>query len=632
MADAPQDRLIVMLEARVTEFEKRMNRADQTMRRNMRNVESHAERMRKRVDASLARVGGSAFRGLIMGATAALAPILSVGAALRTAQSALNDFDKLGNRAVMLGTNVEVLQEFHYAAEQSGMAADNFDMALRRMTRRAAEAAQGTGAAKGAFKELGIELTDNEGRLKANDDLLREVADRLQRVPDHADKLRLAFQMFDTDGAGMVRVLADGSAGLDDFGAKARALGLVIDEHLIVRAQEMKAEFDTATTVLNRQFQQALIALAPFLVQTAQLVSNVAHAVRDIGDALQYWSGNLDNVSNVNLDQLHRNLGAERARIEAEILALESTLDRLSDAALAGPSMAMETWTINADLEERRQRLAEIADEENRINQILANRPTLSKSGSPDMSGLLDDNPLDLGLNRNKAAEAAVKQAEAVARLIENLKHEQAQLGRTAEEQELYNALKSVGVELESEYGQAIAAAVSELQAKRDAIEANAEAMKLLEGAANSALNTIIDGFLDGKDAGEIFGSVLRDIGRQLISMGVSGLSSGFANLFNLPAFANGTRNAPGGLALVGERGPEIVNIPRGSQVIPSARSLAALGGGSGGGGFTFAPVIDARGADIAAVARLEQVVQRQQVEFEGRVKQIVRGRGTRWR
>jgi len=379
---------------------------------------------------------------------------------------------------------------------------------------------------------------------------------------------------------------------------------------------------------LNRQFQQALIALAPFLVQTAQLASNVAHAVRDIGDALQYWSGNLGNVSNTNLDHLHRNLGAERVRIEGEILQLESRKRQLSENGF--DPMGWGARGIDTDIATRAQRLAEIAAEEQRINNILANRPTLSTPGTPDMSGLLDD--MDIGGSKNKAASAAIKQAEAVQRVIDSLIHEREQLGRTAEEQELYNQLKSAGVELEGEYGQAIAAAVSELQAKRKEIEANAEAMKLLDDAANKALNTIIDGFLDGKDAGEVFGSVLRDIGRQLISMGVSGLSSGFAGLFNLPAFANGTRNAPGGLALVGERGPEIVNIPRGSQVVPSARSLAALGGAGAGSGFTFAPVIDARGADVAAVARLEQVVQRQQAEFEGRVKQIVKGRGHKWR
>jgi TP901 family phage tail tape measure protein len=39
-----------------------------------------------------------------------------------------------------------------------------------------------------------------------------------------------------------------------------------------------------------------------------------------------------------------------------------------------------------------------------------------------------------------------------------------------------------------------------------------------------------------------------------------------------IPGFANGTNYAPGGLSLVGERGPELVNLPRGAQVIPNAR------------------------------------------------------------
>ena len=46
--------------------------------------------------------------------------------------------------------------------------------------------------------------------------------------------------------------------------------------------------------------------------------------------------------------------------------------------------------------------------------------------------------------------------------------------------------------------------------------------------------------------------------------------------------FAVGTRNAPGGMALVGERGPELVNLPRGSQVIPAAQTSQMMGGVGG--------------------------------------------------
>ena len=50
-------------------------------------------------------------------------------------------------------------------------------------------------------------------------------------------------------------------------------------------------------------------------------------------------------------------------------------------------------------------------------------------------------------------------------------------------------------------------------------------------------------------------------------------------NATSRPAFAVGTRYAPGGMALVGERGPEMINLPRGSQVIPAAQTSQMMGG-----------------------------------------------------
>jgi ElaB/YqjD/DUF883 family membrane-anchored ribosome-binding protein len=59
--------------------------------------------------------------------------------------------------------------------------------------------------------------------------------------------------------------------------------------------------------------------------------------------------------------------------------------------------------------------------------------------------------------------------------------------------------------------------------------------------------------------------------------------------LNKVPGFANGTNFAPGGLAMVGERGPELVNLPRGAQVYPN-------GTGPGGGSR---PYFDLRGAVV---------------------------------
>lgn len=55
-------------------------------------------------------------------------------------------------------------------------------------------------------------------------------------------------------------------------------------------------------------------------------------------------------------------------------------------------------------------------------------------------------------------------------------------------------------------------------------------------------------------------------------------------NLPSVPGFARGTSYAPGGVALVGERGPELVTLPRGSRVTPNSQ----LSAGSTSGGVTI--------------------------------------------
>lgn len=54
-----------------------------------------------------------------------------------------------------------------------------------------------------------------------------------------------------------------------------------------------------------------------------------------------------------------------------------------------------------------------------------------------------------------------------------------------------------------------------------------------------------------------------------------------------LQQFASGTDFASGGLALVGEQGPEIVNVPRGSQVLNASETRNAIASGKGGANIT---------------------------------------------
>jgi hypothetical protein len=71
-------------------------------------------------------------------------------------------------------------------------------------------------------------------------------------------------------------------------------------------------------------------------------------------------------------------------------------------------------------------------------------------------------------------------------------------------------------------------------------------------------------------------------IGIGLILLGAL-IKSATAGIGKKAAFATGTLSAPGGMALVGERGPEMVNLPRGSRVTPAAQTASMMGGISQG-------------------------------------------------
>lgn len=227
---------------------------------------------------------GLAKQAAVMGAAIAAAVTAAAGAFTAIVMKTSEAANATGDMADMLGLNVESLQELRHAADRGGMGMQNFDVAMRRFIRRSAEAANGTGAAKGAFKELGIELRTTDGRLKDSEALLAEVADAMEGVQSPADKLRLAFQMFDTDGAKMVNVLAGGSAELERLREEARKLGIVLDEDTIRAAQRFQDNLDTlrkgAEAFANRLTSAALPA---FVAITNAMINFSAHTGDIVG-------------------------------------------------------------------------------------------------------------------------------------------------------------------------------------------------------------------------------------------------------------------------------------------------------------------------------------------------------------
>ena len=132
--------------------------------------------------------------------------------------------------------------------------------------------------------------------------------------------------------------------------------------------------------------------------------------------------------------------------------------------------------------------------------------------------------------------------------------------------------------------GQALGAAASAFVQSAAAGEASFKSLgqAALQGAAAVIRAKLIESVASvAADAFKKFG-LLGFIGAAVGGGAVVGLFNKLVSSIKVPGFALGTNYAPGGLALVGERGPELVNLPRGSQVTPNNR-LNNLAGNTGG-------------------------------------------------
>lgn len=69
---------------------------------------------------------------------------------------------------------------------------------------------------------------------------------------------------------------------------------------------------------------------------------------------------------------------------------------------------------------------------------------------------------------------------------------------------------------------------------------------------------------------------LLSSIGGRRLDTGQRAAAQSIGRAAGLPGFAEGVTNFGGGLAVVGERGPELVNLPRGSSVVPNHQLSAS--------------------------------------------------------
>lgn len=202
----------------------------------------------------------------------ALAGVIGIAGITLLIRQSIQATDALAKTALKIGTTTEALSRMRYAAELTGVATATMDMALQRFVRRTAEAARGTGEAKGALRELNLDAAQLINM--PLDQQLIELSNAFGNVATDADKVRLAMKLFDSEGVALVNTLSAGRDALIEMFNEAGQLGIVMSGNAAAGVEKANDAITRLLTLFKGVRDQIVAALAPAIERLTTIIKD----------------------------------------------------------------------------------------------------------------------------------------------------------------------------------------------------------------------------------------------------------------------------------------------------------------------------------------------------------------------
>jgi hypothetical protein len=519
-----------------------------------------------RRDAQQASTGiAASFNQISSAAKMVAASIAAVGSAavLVAVRQTINAMDDLSKAAQKTGTSAAELSKLQYAADLSGVASESLQRSLNRLNVAIVQVGPGAKGAAGALQAMGI--TAKTGTL----DALMKVADQFQSMPDGAQKSALALELFGKAGADMIPLLNGGSAAIKDAADEAERLGIVIDGNTARAAEafndnltRLKTAGQGVTMQITAGLVPALAAITDRLVDGTkvgagwvQMGQAIGRGIINIGEAAAL-TGNF-------LGEMVRNMVAlvEAGKALASgqgMKGVQQVLNNLNDRN------NFQRKYIEAYFDTLRADVANFKLGDAKIGNGGAGGSMLGGgAGGKAVKGI--------SAKGNDFVPANMESGWALRQLLD--------------------AGTPAVIDLNNQALRGVAETLRDLEKQDFSLEIiRPEAFQRAERFAEGLANNLSQALVFGQSLGGALVSSIKAAAAELITSrlldfllggrGAGGFRTGglLGSLFGIPGFADGTNFAPGGLAMVGERGRELVRLPRGSQVIPNGQTEAMLG------------------------------------------------------
>lgn len=241
-------RLSVELAANTAAFQTDMGKAARVAEKDLKSIGDAATKMGGLLGAGLAAAAG-AFAAL--------------------AKQSINSADELGKTSAKIGMSTEKLSAYSYIAKLSGSDTEAFSTAMKKLNVNVVDAARGQGTAKDALAALGIQLKDQNGKLKDSDTIFREVSTRMSTFEDGAVKTALATDIMGKAGADLIPMMNEGAVGFDRLTGEAKKMGEVISGETAKSAAEFNDDLDRMKMAIGGTVNQVVAQMLPTFKQMA---------------------------------------------------------------------------------------------------------------------------------------------------------------------------------------------------------------------------------------------------------------------------------------------------------------------------------------------------------------------------
>jgi len=204
-------------------------------------------------------------KGLAVYATTAVAAGAAMTGMTVKAATAADDINTLSKQT---GLSTSDIQKFQYASEIVDVPLETLTGSMAKLTKNMATAQGGTGAAAGAFKTLGVSITDQNGQLRNNQDVMNDTFNALGKVENSTQRDALAMQIFGKSAQDLNPLILGGADDLKTLGDSAEKSGLILSQNALDNLNSfrdgldvMKSSAGQAGNVLAGSFAGSLTSM-----------------------------------------------------------------------------------------------------------------------------------------------------------------------------------------------------------------------------------------------------------------------------------------------------------------------------------------------------------------------------------